>query len=104
MAAFPGDIGFHPGDFRAQLVDVVAQFLDPEGVQEQFFQARALARRWVVVIACHKFSFPRTGLSSILTRNGSWIISPSSPRCRSAPGLSPPGCVRWARRAESDMP
>src|SRR5271165_2657858 len=64
MAAFAGNIGLHPGDLLAQLVDVVAQFLDPERVQDQFLQPRALAWRRVVVIACHRVSFPRTGLSS----------------------------------------
>jgi hypothetical protein len=68
VAAFAGDIGLDPGDFLAKFIDVVAQFLDPERVQEQFLQPHAFAWRWVFVIACHQFSF-QPSEPFILTRN-----------------------------------
>jgi hypothetical protein len=53
MAVLPPDIGLHPGNFIVQFADIIAQFLDPQGVQNQFLEPGPFADRQVLFLSCH---------------------------------------------------
>ncbi|MDR3529443.1 MAG: hypothetical protein P4L90_02635 [Rhodopila sp.] len=47
MAVLPTDVRFDPNDFGFQLIDIVAQFLDPETVEQKRLQPAPLREGFV---------------------------------------------------------